>query len=199
MNAPASDAIACSRSNASASGHWPSARCTRSTRSIGSPCATISPGDIAQPLHTTKHHHGWKGENPNGYTTEYSIHAYIDGGVLKLHRINADLTEFNLRVLDATGAGRASSVIEAIDWAVAHRAYYEIRVLNLSIGHTPMESYRTDPLARAVEHVVHLAGLDALEGLEVDDDDRRDQHDESADPTRDRDQFRGQTAGRHRT
>lgn len=47
-------------------------------------------GDAAQPLHTTKHHHGWKGENPNGYTTEYSIHAYIDGGVIKTQKITAE-------------------------------------------------------------------------------------------------------------
>lgn len=44
-------------------------------------------GDCAQPLHTTKHHHGWIGENPNGYTTDRGIHAYIDGGVLKLHKL----------------------------------------------------------------------------------------------------------------
>ena len=39
-------------------------------------------GDGAQPLHTTKHHHGWVGANPNGYSTNYSIHAWIDGGYL---------------------------------------------------------------------------------------------------------------------
>lgn len=47
-------------------------------------------GDAAQPLHTTMHHHGWKGENPNGYSTENSIHAYIDGGVIKTQKITVD-------------------------------------------------------------------------------------------------------------
>ncbi len=42
-------------------------------------------GDAAQPLHTTRHHHGWVGPNPHGYTTDRGIHAYIDGGVLRLH------------------------------------------------------------------------------------------------------------------
>ncbi len=37
-------------------------------------------GDAAQPLHTTKHHHGWVGTNPNGYTTNRGIHGWIDGG-----------------------------------------------------------------------------------------------------------------------
>lgn len=49
-------------------------------------------GDTSQPLHTTKHHHGWIGENPNNYTTDRNIHSYIDGDILKLHSINdADL------------------------------------------------------------------------------------------------------------
>lgn len=37
-------------------------------------------GDGSQPLHATKHHHGWVGENPNGYSTNSSFHAWIDGG-----------------------------------------------------------------------------------------------------------------------
>ncbi len=45
-------------------------------------------GDTAQPLHTTKHHHGWVGENPSGYTTDRGIHAYIDGGVISIHGFN---------------------------------------------------------------------------------------------------------------
>ncbi|HEX4342106.1 MAG TPA: hypothetical protein VH255_01870 [Verrucomicrobiae bacterium] len=36
-------------------------------------------GDASQPLHTTYHHHGWVGENPNHYTTNTSFHAWIDG------------------------------------------------------------------------------------------------------------------------
>lgn len=44
-------------------------------------------GDAAQPLHTTVHHHGWTGDNPEGYTTEYGIHSYIDGRVLEIHAL----------------------------------------------------------------------------------------------------------------
>ena len=47
-------------------------------------------GDGAQPLHMTAHHHGWVGPNPKGYTTEKSIHSFIDGGVISLHHITAD-------------------------------------------------------------------------------------------------------------
>ena len=37
-------------------------------------------GDGSQPLHATKHHHGWVGNNPHGYSTNFSFHAWIDGG-----------------------------------------------------------------------------------------------------------------------
>ena len=37
-------------------------------------------GDSSQPLHTTIHHHGWIGSNPNHYSTNSRIHSWIDGG-----------------------------------------------------------------------------------------------------------------------
>jgi hypothetical protein len=47
-------------------------------------------GDTAQPLHVTKHHHGWVGDNPNGYTTEGNFHSYIDGQILEIHKFEFD-------------------------------------------------------------------------------------------------------------
>jgi hypothetical protein len=40
-------------------------------------------GDGSQPLHTTVHFNGWVGDNPNGYTTRTTFHAWIDGGYFK--------------------------------------------------------------------------------------------------------------------
>jgi hypothetical protein len=40
-------------------------------------------GDCSQPLHVTKHHHGWVGPNPKGYATNSSIHGWIDGGFFR--------------------------------------------------------------------------------------------------------------------
>ena len=40
-------------------------------------------GDASQPLHTTIHHHGWKGENPRHYSTHESFHGWIDGGYFR--------------------------------------------------------------------------------------------------------------------
>jgi serine protease AprX len=64
----------------------------------------------------------------------------------------------SLRVLDASGSGYTSDVIAAIDWAVQNRARYNLRVINLSLGHPVFESYRDDPLCQAVERAAK-AGL----------------------------------------
>ena len=40
-------------------------------------------GDCAQPLHVTKHHHGWVGDNPHDYATNNGFHAWIDGGFFR--------------------------------------------------------------------------------------------------------------------
>jgi len=39
-------------------------------------------GDGAQPLHTTIHHNGWTGDNPERYTRWQGIHSWIDGGFI---------------------------------------------------------------------------------------------------------------------
>jgi subtilisin family serine protease len=57
----------------------------------------------------------------------------------------------DVRVLDANGNGRLSSVIHGIEWVLAHRAQYNIRVLNLSLGAPPAPTYRADLLSAAVE------------------------------------------------
>src|SRR5437773_3215845 len=57
----------------------------------------------------------------------------------------------DVRVLGSTGSGRISSVIRGIEWVLAHRAAYNIRVINLSFGARANLSYRADPMAAAVE------------------------------------------------
>jgi serine protease AprX len=58
----------------------------------------------------------------------------------------------NLRVLDANGSATDSQVIAAISQAVALKSKYNIRVINLSLGRAVYESYKLDPLCKAVEH-----------------------------------------------
>ena len=56
----------------------------------------------------------------------------------------------SIRALYADGSGVVSDIIAGVDWAIANRAAYNIRVLNLSLGHPVFESYKTDPLCRAL-------------------------------------------------
>ena len=65
--------------------------------------------------------------------------------------IASEATIINLRALDSTGAGTDSSVIAAIQQAVALQSTYNIRVLNLSLSRGVYESYTLDPLCQAVE------------------------------------------------
>jgi serine protease AprX len=57
----------------------------------------------------------------------------------------------SVRALGPDGSGYTSDIIAGIDWVVANKALYNIRVLNLSLGHPVYESYKTDPLCRAVK------------------------------------------------
>jgi serine protease AprX len=60
----------------------------------------------------------------------------------------------SLKVLDGNGGGYISDVIAALDWVVANRTAYNIRVVNLSVGASVTESYTTDPLTLAAKRVV---------------------------------------------
>lgn len=54
------------------------------------------------------------------------------------------------RALDKDGAGTYSSVISAIDWVVANKQTYNVRVLNLSLYAPVTGPYWSDPMNQAV-------------------------------------------------
>ena len=64
----------------------------------------------------------------------------------------------NVRVLNRTGVGYTSDVIAGIQWAVANRTKYAIRVINLSLGHPIVAPCVLDPLCLAAERAV-AAGM----------------------------------------
>ena len=64
----------------------------------------------------------------------------------------------SLKVLGADGTGYVSDVIGAIDWAIANKNKFGIRVINLSLGAPSSGSYGDDPMAKAVERAVN-AGI----------------------------------------
>src|SRR5256886_13694316 len=65
---------------------------------------------------------------------------------------NANL--INLRVLGATGLGTVSAVLAALDWVMSNHVTYNIRVVNMSLGAPAVDSYRDDPVCRAVRALV---------------------------------------------
>jgi serine protease AprX len=56
----------------------------------------------------------------------------------------------NVRVLNNEGVGYTSDVINGIEWVIANQAKYNIRVINLSLGHPVTEPCATDPLCEEV-------------------------------------------------
>jgi serine protease AprX len=59
-----------------------------------------------------------------------------------------------LKALDDQGRGTISSIIAAIDYAIAVKDVYNIRVINMSVGAGVYESYDTDPLTVAAKRAV---------------------------------------------
>ncbi|MDR6225248.1 S8 family peptidase [Desmospora profundinema] len=75
-----------------------------------------------------------------------------------------------VKVLDKWGSGRLSQVIAGIEWCVANKEKYNIRVLSLSLGSRTSSSYKNDPMAQAAAEawkkglvVVAAAGNDGPE------------------------------------
>lgn len=75
--------------------------------------------------------------------------GYLSGGRYAGVAPQANLID--LRALDANGAGSDSTVIAAIQQAIALKNVYNIRVINLSLGRGIPVSYTQDPLCQAVE------------------------------------------------
>ena len=84
--------------------------------------------------------------------------AWSAGGIRTFYGVARNANIIDVRVLDQNGQGTVSSVLAGLQWAVANKSRYNIRVLNLSLGHPVGESYTTDPLCQAVE-TAYKAGI----------------------------------------
>ena len=87
-------------------------------------------GDCAQPLHTTVHHNGWVGANPNGYATASGIHSWIDGGFIakagiKLTEISAQVKPAQPIVLAPRADGREPLFVAVMDYLIASQQRVE--------------------------------------------------------------------------
>ena len=87
-------------------------------------------GDCAQPLHTTNHHNGWIGANPNGYTVWSGIHSWIDGGFvakagIKLKDIAPRVTPAAALTLTVQPDGRDPFFVEAMNYLIEQNKLVE--------------------------------------------------------------------------
>ena len=77
----------------------------------------------------------------------------------------------SLQVLDKNGKGSSSELLAALDWLHSYGHYFNIRVVNMSLGKGVSESIETDPLIAAVDRlwdagfvVVAAAGNEGFSG-----------------------------------
>ncbi len=87
-------------------------------------------GDCAQPLHTTKHHNGWTGPNPKGYSTWPGIHSWIDGGItlkagIKLAQLTSRVVPAQPISLSPRADGREPLFVAVMDYLQASNAMVE--------------------------------------------------------------------------
>ena len=98
-------------------------------------------------------------ENPTPERTDPNGHGTHVTGIIANSRLGADgewngiapdVSLVNVRVLGEEGWGTYESVIQGIDWVVANKDTYDIRVMNLSLVATPQSPYWADPINQAV-------------------------------------------------
>jgi serine protease AprX len=91
-------------------------------------------------------------DDPWGHGTHVAAIAAGDGGAYEGIAPAASLV--NLRVLNSQGVGTVAGVLAALDWLIANKNNYGIRVVNMSLGTPAINSYEDDPICNAVRKLV---------------------------------------------
>ncbi|HWW77887.1 MAG TPA: S8 family serine peptidase [Pyrinomonadaceae bacterium] len=99
-------------------------------------------------------------DDPYGHGTHVASIAAGNGQISNGSYVgiapNANIV--NLRVLNSQGVGTVSALLAALDWIKTNKGTYNIRVVNMSLGTSAVDSYKNDPLCLAVRGLVN-AGL----------------------------------------
>jgi len=89
----------------------------------------------------------------NGHGTHCAGDAagngYLSNGKYRGPAYEANVV--GVKVLDSEGSGSLSTVIAGVEWCIANKTRYNIKILSLSLGSPATQSYTTDPLVKAVE------------------------------------------------
>src|SRR6185503_6841505 len=96
-------------------------------------------------------------DDPWGHGTHVAAIAAGDGAPTSgtYEGIAPGASLVNLRVLNSQGVGRVSGVLAALDWLVANKNSYGVRVVNMSLGTPAISSYEDDPICNAVRKLVN--------------------------------------------
>jgi serine protease AprX len=107
-------------------------------------------------------------DDPYGHGTHVASIAAGNGQVSNdsYRGIAPNAKIINLRVLNSQGKGTVSQLLAAIDWIKTNRAAYNIRVVNMSLGTSAVDSYTVDPLCLAVRGLVNAGVVVAAAGNE---------------------------------
>jgi serine protease AprX len=92
--------------------------------------------------------------DPNGHGTHVAGILVGNGSHSPEGRLAGIAPQANLvsvRVLDDVGSGTTSGVLAGLQWILAHKDEYGIRVVNVSLGHPVYEPLEVDPLVQAVD------------------------------------------------
>ena len=98
--------------------------------------------------------------DPGGHGTHVAGLIAGDGAASK-GRFTGVAPQANIasvRVIDATGHAKLSTIFAGLQWVLRNRSTYHIRIANLSFGGAALSSYQNDLLASAVE-MLDFSGL----------------------------------------
>jgi hypothetical protein len=123
------------------------------------------PTDLTHPGRLAPWNWGNKApSNPDPYGHGTHVAAVAAGSAVQGAVLSGGLAPgarlYDVRVLDDNGVGELADVLAGIDWVLqrARHPAYNIRVMNLSLGMSSMDSFLVDPLARAARGAV-AAGI----------------------------------------
>src|SRR5258705_8236471 len=96
-------------------------------------------------------------DDPYGHGTHVAAIAAGDGTATggAYEGIAPAASLINLRVLNSEGIGTVSGVLAALDWVLANKGAYNVRVVNMSLGTPAISSYVDDPICNAVRKLVN--------------------------------------------
>lgn len=85
----------------------------------------------------------------NGHGTHVAGDIGSNGPIYKGTAPEADI--IGVKVLNKLGSGSLSTVIAGIQWCVDNKESLNIKVINMSLGSTPVQTHKDDPVCLAVK------------------------------------------------